>query len=108
MLPTRSLKDFLEPRLNKYEQFVADCAEVVASYELIHNDFVVKLRLSAFNRTEVVAIEKDSNIYVALDKAIVKIERQLLKKKKKMEQRNREINIAKDYMPDYGGNLACF
>ena len=83
MLPTDTLKDFVEPRLSKFDQFVADNTIVRATYEHIHNDFNVKIKLLARNRTELVAIETHSNIYVALDKALMKVERQLLKQKEK-------------------------
>ena len=55
--------------------------KVKATYQVVHNDFIVKLTLIARNRAEVVAIEKDTNVFVALDKAIGKIERQLRKQK---------------------------
>ena len=100
MLATNTLKDFVEPRLGKYEQLVADNTTVKATYEVVHNDFIVKITLLARNRAELVAVEKDTNIYVALDKALVKIERQLLKQKEKQAQRTRNA-AHKTYMPDY-------
>ena len=99
MLPTNTLKDFLEPRLSKYEDFVAANTKVKATYQVVHNDFIVKLTLIARNRAEVVAIEKDTNVFVALDKAIGKIERQLRKQKEKRAQRQRPL--PKDLMFDY-------
>jgi ribosomal subunit interface protein len=100
MLPTNTLKSFVEPRLSKYEQLVADNTTVKATYELVHNDFIVKLTLLARNRAELVAVETDPNIYVALDKALVKIERQLLKQKEKQSKRIRS-KVHKTFMLDY-------
>ena len=97
MVPTETLKNIAEPRLRKYDQIFTENTCIKATYECAGRDFTVKITVRAKNKLDLFAVETSHNAYIALDKALMKIERQLIKRKEKRVKKIRD-KVTKEFI----------
>ena len=97
MVPTDTLKNIVEPRLKKYDQIFTENTCIKATYEYVGKNFTVKITVRAKNKLDLFAVETSHNAYIALDKALMKIERQLIKRKEKRVKKIRD-KVTKEFI----------
>ena len=99
MVPTNTLKNFAEPKIEKLEQITDGAHRAKLTYEYDKGIFKVKVEMTAKNHHPIFAEDNHKDIFVAIDNNIAKIERQLIKEKDKMKGR-RHHTRAREFMPE--------
>ena len=92
MEATDALKDHVEQKLGKFKKYLIRPidAHVILSVEKIRQRCEIKLTASNFTAT---AVETSNDLYTSIDKAVHKLERQVIKHKEILKQHKNHIPV---------------